>query len=87
MMVAPGVAAAQRSRASGAALAEARRFLCPHGGTPMRGGRCRPGTGADPDVTGWDRDLPAPSHAQAPCPPGTRAAGTAQPGVTRCVPG
>lgn len=90
----PGVA-----RPSASALEAARRYLCPNGGTPQRavvgrrGGRCAPGGGgtgswgADSDVTGWDRDLPAASRAQAPCPPGTVAAASAQAGAVRCVPG
>lgn len=88
MVILPGLAQAQpaptrRAAASAAALEAARRFLCPNGGTPQRGGRCQPSQ----DVTGWQRGLPAPSNAQAPCPPGTRAAVAAQPGVTRCIPG
>lgn len=89
----PVPAAAQRRAASPAALAAARAFLCPNGGTPQGRGRCAPSRGgagrggADPDVAGWDRDLPAPSRAQRPCPDGTRAV-TARdnPGVTRCLP-
>jgi hypothetical protein len=64
----------------GAVLA-ARRFLCPHGGSPMRGGRCRGGAGrggvalaadaTDPAVLGWDAGLPAVTHRQSPCPSGT----------------
>ena len=98
MMIAPGVAAAQRSRASGAALAEARRFLCPHGGTPQGRGRCTrgPGIGAmgtgllgdDPSVRDWDQGLAPPTRAQLPCPPGTTAVPARdQPQVTRCVAG
>lgn len=75
--------AQQRRQPSAAALEAARAFLCPNGGTPQRGGRCRPGQ----DARGWDRGLPTPSRAQQPCPPGTRAqTARAQTDVTRCVP-
>lgn len=85
-----------------AAIEAARRFLCPNGGTPQRalvgrrGGRCAPGSGGwgggaggggDDAVPGWDLGLPAPSRAQAPCPPGTVPAVSAQAGAVRCVPG
>lgn len=87
------------TRASAGALATARQYLCPHGGTPMRGGRCRRGAGTglagagltglmgdDPSIIGWDRELPPPSRLQAPCPPGSRAMPARdQPNVTRCV--
>lgn len=85
-------------RASAAALASARAFLCPHGGTPQGRGRCTRGAGLgtvgtgwpgnDPEVRDWDRGLPPPSRAQAPCPPGTTAIPARdQPSVTRCVAG
>ncbi len=61
-----------------AAVEAARRFLCPHGGTPKRGGRCRGGNataalaaGRDPSVRDWDAGLPAAARRQAPCPDGT----------------
>lgn len=85
-------------RVSPSALAAARSHLCPHGGTPLPGGRCRPGRGlaaagapgaeaADPAIAGWHRDLPPPTRAQHPCPPGTRPLPARdQPGVTRCLP-
>lgn len=87
------------TRASAGAIAAARAYLCPNGGTPMRGGRCRGGAGIgmagggltglmgdDPSIIGWDRDLPPPSRAQAPCPPGSRpVAARDQPNVTRCL--
>jgi hypothetical protein len=83
-------------RASAAALASARAFLCPHGGTPQGRGRCTrgPGIGAagtgwlgdDPTVRDWDQGLPPPTRAQTPCPPGTTAIPARdQPNVTRCV--
>ena len=86
------------SRASAAALASARAFLCPHGGTPQGRGRCTrgPGIGAagtgwlgdDPSVRDWDQGLAPPTRAQAPCPPGTTAVPARdQPNVTRCVAG
>jgi hypothetical protein len=87
------------TRASAGAIAAARQYLCPHGGTPMRGGRCARGGGIgragsgltglmgdDPSIIGWDRDLPPPNRAQAPCPPGSRAvAARDQPHITRCL--
>lgn len=85
-------------RASAAALAAARAFLCPNGGTPQGRGRCSrgPGIGAagtgwlgdDPAVRDWDQGLAPPNRAQAPCPPGTIATPARdQPQVTRCVAG
>lgn len=85
-------------RASAGALASARAFLCPHGGTPQGRGRCMrgPGIGAagtgwlgdDPEVRDWDQGLRPPTRAQAPCPPGTTAIPARdQPNVTRCVAG
>lgn len=78
-----------------------RRWLCPNGGTPMRGrpGRCDGrgvarlgGTaatgGSDPDVAGWYADLPPASRRQTACPTGTvPAEARANPGTVRCVPG
>ena len=93
LCVGPAQARAQGldRRRSAAALEAARRFLCPNGGSPRRGGRCAPpaagGMGDDPEVIGWDRGIATPSRAQRPCPDGTRPDGTAQAGVTRCVPG
>lgn len=96
-MASPGRAASPR--VSAAALEAARRFLCPNGGVPQRvvagrrGGRCTPGTGGGglggdgPEVPGWDLGLPAPNQRQAPCPPGTVAAASAQAAAIRCVPG
>jgi hypothetical protein len=83
MLLSAAPAEAQRSRPSAAALEAARAFLCPNGGTPQRGGRCRPGQ----DARGWDRGLPPSNRAQQPCPPGTRPqAARAQAEITRCVP-
>jgi hypothetical protein len=92
------VGAPRAPRASAAALASARAFLCPHGGTPQGRGRCMrgPGIGAagtgwlgdDPSVRDWDQGLAPPTRAQAPCPPGTTAMPARdQPNVTRCVAG
>ncbi len=69
------------SGAGPAAVEAARRFLCPHGGTPTRGGRCRGGgataalmPGRDLSVRDWDAGLPAAARKQAPCPEGTAQA-------------
>lgn len=70
------------------------RWLCPNGGTPLRGrpGRCdgrggARGGGADPDVAGWHAGLPPPTHRQVACPAGTVAApARANPGTVRCMP-
>ncbi|WP_424812870.1 hypothetical protein [Roseococcus sp. YIM B11640] len=91
----PGRAASVRAPyASSAALAAARRYLCPNGGTPQGRGRCAPRgsgiglMGEDPEVRNWDRGIAPATHGQAPCPPGTTASSAiAQPGVTRCVAG
>lgn len=85
---------------SGAALEAARRYLCPHGGTPQGHGRCAAGRGYaggggatgllgdDPEVINWDRGIAAPTRSQAPCPPGTvPSRAIAQPNVTRCIAG
>lgn len=90
----PGAVRASAPSADRAAVEAARRFLCPHGGTPRRGGRCRGGNALasavpnrDVSARGWDAGLPAVSRRQAPCP-----AGTAQARVlfwddaVRCVP-
>ena len=80
-------------RPSAAALEAARRYLCPNGGTPRKGGRCTPGTsagllGIDPAVIGWDRGIAPASRSQRACPPGTQPATAREnPGVTRCLPG
>ncbi|WP_458096998.1 hypothetical protein [Roseomonas sp. WA12] len=72
------------------------RWLCPNGGTPMRGrpGRCDGrgvarggGSGTETEVAGWHADLPPPSHRQVACPAGTVAAQARfNPGTTRCMP-
>ncbi len=59
-----------------AAIEAARRFLCPYGGRPMRGGRCRGGgavasTAPDLSVRDWDQGLPAALRRQSPCPDDT----------------
>jgi len=75
-----------------------RRWLCPNGGTPMRGrpGRCdgrglARGGGAgrgDPEVAGWYADLPPASRRQVACPAGTvPTEARANPGTVRCLPG
>lgn len=67
-------------------------FLCPHGGVPQRGGRCRPapgrgGWGADTEVAGWHRDLRPATMSQLECPAGTvMTQARFNPGVTRCLP-
>lgn len=71
------------------------RWLCPNGGSPMRGrpGRCdgrgtaRGGGGADSDVAGWHAGLPPPTRQQVACPEGTvPATARANPGTFRCIP-
>jgi hypothetical protein len=88
LLVPPAAAAAVRGPPDAAAVEAARRFLCPHGGMPVRGqgGRCRAGTG-EGSARGWDRGLPPPAHRQAPCPPGTHAAeAMARPEAVSCLP-
>ena len=99
-LILAGPAEAQRARPSAAAIEAARRFLCPNGGVPQRvtagrrGGRCAPapggglgGGGGGDEVPGWDLGLPAANRHQAPCPPGTVPAASAQATAIRCVPG
>lgn len=86
----PRAAAARAGGADRAAVEAARRFLCPHGGTPMRG-RCRGGAavgaGREASVRGWDTGLPAPARRQNPCPEGTVRAGVLHWGdAVRCLP-
>ncbi len=105
-LAAPAAAAPSPSRAVSARVAApnaeraaveaARRFLCPHGGTPKRGGRCRGGGGTavasaaggrDESVRGWDAGLPAVTRRQAPCPGGTvQARVLFWDNAVRCVP-
>jgi hypothetical protein len=77
-----------QARPDAASVEAARRFLCPHGGTPVRGqgGRCRAGSG-EGSAHGWDQGLPPPAHRQAACPEGTHAAtALARPEAVRCLP-
>jgi len=88
LLLLPGTVAPARARPDAAAIEAARRFLCPHGGMPVRGqgGRCRAGTG-EGSARGWDQGLPPPAHRQAPCPEGTHAAtALARPEAVRCLP-
>ena len=99
-VLAPAAAARAPSRAAAApnadrgAVEAARRFLCPHGGMPRRGGRCRGGAmasvaggGGDASVRGWDAGLPAVTRRQAPCPGGTvQARVLFWDDAVRCVP-
>ena len=88
LLLSPGAAAPAQARPDATAMEAARRFLCPHGGMPVRGqgGRCRAGVGAG-SARGWDRGLPPPARRQAPCPPGTHAAeAMARPEAVRCLP-
>ena len=98
MTLPPETAAiSSRSRVDPSAVAAATRYLCPNGGTLVRGlgGSCR-GTGwrsivtaarAGGGVAGWDAGLPAPNRRQAECPEGTYATAAARnAGAVRCVP-
>ena len=77
-----------------AAVEAARRFLCPHGGAPTRGGRCRGGgatasvvAGRDLSVRDWAAGLPPAARRQAPCPEGTaQARRLFWTDAVRCVP-
>lgn len=78
--------------------AEVRLYLCPRGGFPQRGGRCRPpagggggmlatSPGSDDSVEGWHAGLRPATHAQRGCPAGTvPTVARDNPGVTRCLP-
>jgi hypothetical protein len=92
--VAPASPTAAR-RIDPSAIAAARRFLCPHGGAPVRGqrGRCRGGSAlaagvADPAGPGWwDGGIAPPVRRQQPCPAGTVAApAVARADSIRCLP-
>lgn len=87
----PALLAARGGNA--AAMEAARRFLCPHGGAPVRGqrGRCRAspggGPGGDISVLGWQAGLAPPSTQQTPCPEGTVAVRpVARSDAMRCLP-
>jgi hypothetical protein len=89
----PSRAAVAGTGAGRAAVEAARRFLCPHGGTPMRGGRCRGGRamaaaeGRDASVRDWDAGLPTAARRQVPCPEGTaQARPLFWDDAVRCVP-
>lgn len=94
--LAPPPAAAEPLRRPSAAQLEAlRRWLCPNGGTPMRGrpGRCDGAGGGGGarggyEVPGWDRGLAPPKReARIACPPGTSPVlARAHQDVIRCLP-
>jgi len=73
-------------RPSAAQLEAIRRWLCPHGGAPVRGvpGRCDRAM----DRTPWDSGLPAPQRdASAACPEGTRPVlARGHRDIIRCLP-
>ncbi|MBE9607059.1 hypothetical protein IAI18_19515 [Acetobacteraceae bacterium H6797] len=80
---APAAQAAEYRRPTPQQLEAIRRWLCPHGGSPVKGmpGRC------DPGVTSWDRGLPPTNRNQQPCPEGTEPVRARfNPGVVRCLP-
>jgi hypothetical protein len=90
--------AAEYRRPSAAQIEEMRRWLCPNGGSPVRGapGRCdgggrrgvASGSGFGSSAPGWDRGIPAASRVQSACPEGTRAVlARGHDDVTRCLPG
>jgi hypothetical protein len=93
----PPAAAAEYRRPTAAQMEDIRRWLCPHGGSPVRGapGRCdssgRLGgavAGIGSLAPGWDRGLPAASRVQAACPEGTRPVpARGHDDVMRCLPG
>ncbi len=94
-VVLPGPVAA--APVTAASREENRRWLCPNGGSPVRGrpGRCDArgvargpaGGGGVSEVAGWFADLPPATGRQVACPPGTVAAeARANPGTVRCVP-
>jgi hypothetical protein len=98
LMPAAGPAVAEPLRRPSATQMEAlRRWLCPNGGSPVRGrpGRCDGAGGrglglaqGGSEVPGWDRGLPPPQRdARVACPPGTKAVlARAHTDVTRCLP-
>ena len=78
-----------RAVASSDARHAAARYLCPRGGQPQRGGRCR-GAGAYAEDGGglrWQAGLPPAEHGQRECPDGTLATlARGHTDVVRCVP-
>ncbi|MDB5369200.1 MAG: hypothetical protein JWP20_758 [Roseomonas sp.] len=94
-LVALPAAAAEYRRPSATQMQELRRWLCPNGGSPVRGapGRCdggggRRGYGGASPAPGWDRGLPTASRAQSKCPEGTRPVlARGHDDVVRCLPG
>jgi hypothetical protein len=84
-----------RARGQGIAAIDARqasaRYLCPRGGQPQRGGRCR-GEGAFAGAGGrgglrWQVGLPPAEHVQRDCPGGTLATlAHGHTDVVRCMP-
>ncbi|ONG57292.1 hypothetical protein BKE38_04390 [Pseudoroseomonas deserti] len=77
-------------RPNASQLEAIRRWLCPNGGTPVRGrpGRCDGAGGGSFGTPGWDRDLPPPTRqARVECPAGTRPVqARARQDVIRCLP-
>ncbi|MDJ0387295.1 hypothetical protein QMO56_04135 [Roseomonas sp. E05] len=83
---APAAPAEPSRRPNAAQLEAIRRWLCPHGGAPVRGvpGRCDRGLDRSP----WDNGLPAPQReAMAACPAGTRPVlARGHRDIIRCLP-
>ncbi|MCQ4160265.1 hypothetical protein NON00_10030 [Roseomonas sp. GC11] len=83
---APPARAEAPRRPSAAQLEDIRRWLCPHGGSPVKGvpGRCDRGM----DRTPWDNGLaPAARNAVMACPEGTRPVlARGHRDIIRCLP-
>jgi hypothetical protein len=83
-----------RASGQGVAALDARqasaRYLCPRGGQPQRGGRCRGEGAAYAGAAGglrWQAGLPPAEHVQRECPSGTLATlAHGHTDVVRCMP-
>jgi hypothetical protein len=74
----------RRAAVSPEAFQASARQLCPRGGTPHRGGRCR---GPAEASLGWQAGLPPPSGSQRDCPEGTMATlARGHDDIVRCMP-
>jgi hypothetical protein len=74
----------RRAAVSPGAYEASARQLCPRGGTPRRGGRCR---GPAEASLGWQAGLPPPSGSQRDCPEGTMATlARGHDDIVRCMP-
>lgn len=88
--LAPQAGAEPPRRPSAAQIEAIRRWLCPHGGAPVKGvpGRCDRAMDRAPGGGSWDAGLaPAQRNASAACPEGTRPVlARGHRDIIRCLP-